>query len=102
MVSQNSRAPRNRTMTLTGEEQEYFRSRLIKLDSEAPVEAILNRTIHQDLFKALAYLPPTFVDLLFVDPPYNIKKSFNHRSFSPMPLADYEAWLESWLVSNVS
>ena len=92
-MSENRRAPRNRTITLTVEEQEYFRSRLIKLDNATPAEAILNRTIHQDLVKTLPYLPSAFVDLLFIDPPYNIKKSFNHRSFSQMTLAEYETWL---------
>jgi site-specific DNA-methyltransferase (adenine-specific) len=37
------------------------------------------------------------VDLLFHDPPYNLSKAFNGRQFRQMPLADYEAWLETWL-----
>jgi site-specific DNA-methyltransferase (adenine-specific) len=96
-VSETRRAPRNRTITLSVEEKEYLRSRLVKLDRVAPLDAILNRTIHQDLFEALPHLPAGFVDLLFVDPPYNLKKSFNHHSFDQMTLADYETWLESWL-----
>jgi site-specific DNA-methyltransferase (adenine-specific) len=95
------RAPRNRTITLTEAEKARFQARLIRLDSPAPVEAILNKTICQDLLEVLPYLPGQFVDLLFIDPPYNLSKSFNGRSFSQMSLADYETWLASWLAPLV-
>jgi site-specific DNA-methyltransferase (adenine-specific) len=95
------RASRNRTITLTEAEKARFQARLIRLDSPAPVEAILNKTICQDLLEVLPYLPGQFVDLLFIDPPYNLSKSFNGRSFSQMSLADYETWLASWLAPLV-
>ncbi len=49
----------------------------------------------------LDYLPEQFVDLLFVDPPYNLSKSFNGRTFSQMSLDEYETWLDSWLAPLV-
>ena len=93
----NSRAPRNRTISLTAAETVRYRANLLHLDRPAPVETILDKTIHQDLLEALPFLPARFVDLLFIDPPYNLSKSFNGRNFSQMSLADYETWLESWL-----
>jgi site-specific DNA-methyltransferase (adenine-specific) len=95
--AQKNRAPRNRTLTLTAEEAAHYSANLLQLHSTAPVETILNRTIWQDLFKALPHLPLAWVDLLFIDPPYNLNKSFNRRSFSQMPVEKYEQWLESWL-----
>lgn len=74
-----------------------YRSRLVRLRSPASPESILNTTICQDLHEVLGYLPAQFVDLLFIDPPYNLNKSFNGRSFSRMSLDEYEAWLDSWL-----
>ncbi|MCB0169815.1 MAG: site-specific DNA-methyltransferase [Anaerolineae bacterium] len=91
------RAPRNQTIILTDEDRTRCRSRLRQLNAPAAVDAVLNQTIHQNLFEALDYLPPHFVDLLFIDPPYNLTKSFNGRTFSRMALADYETWIESWL-----
>jgi site-specific DNA-methyltransferase (adenine-specific) len=91
------RAPRNRTITLTDNEKATYRQDLIQLNAPVAVETILNKTIHQNLFEILDYLPHHFVDLLFVDPPYNLNKSFNQRNFSQMSLIEYEAWLESWL-----
>jgi len=91
------RAPRNQTIILTDEDRTRCRSRLRQLSAPAAVDAVLNQTIHQNLFEALDYLPLHFVDLLFIDPPYNLTKSFNGRTFSRMALADYETWIESWL-----
>lgn len=62
----------------------------------------MDRTICQNLLELLPYLPTHFVDLLFIDPPYNLSKSFNGRNFNQMSLAEYEAWLESWLASLVN
>lgn len=91
------RAPRNRTITLTEAEKAHFQTRLLRLDGPTPVEAILDKTICQNLLDVLPHLPIQFVDLLFIDPPYNLSKSFNGRTFSQRSLAEYETWLESWL-----
>ncbi|GAB4437397.1 MAG: adenine-specific DNA-methyltransferase [Anaerolineae bacterium] len=92
-----TRAPRNRTITLTEEERAQVRARLHRLTSPAAAADLLDVTLHQDLFTALPHLPPAFVDLLFIDPPYNLTKTFNRRKFSKMPADEYETWLESWL-----
>jgi site-specific DNA-methyltransferase (adenine-specific) len=78
-------------------EKSHYQARLVRLDSPASVEAILDKTVWQDLREVLPHLPTQFVDLLFIDPPYNLSKSFNGRSFSQKSLAEYETWLESWL-----
>jgi site-specific DNA-methyltransferase (adenine-specific) len=88
-------------MTLTGEDKRRYRERLVRLDTPVAVETILNKTICQDLLAMLDYLPAGFVDLLFVDPPYNLSKCFNGRNFSQMSLDEYETWLESWLTGLV-
>jgi site-specific DNA-methyltransferase (adenine-specific) len=42
-------------------------------------------------------LPGDCVDLLVVDPPYNLSKSFSGSVFRKQPPAQYETWLHSWL-----
>jgi DNA modification methylase len=96
-MTQETRAPRNQTITLTDKEVEHFRSRLVRLTSPASAKEVINKTIHQSLSDVLGFLPRCFVDLLFIDPPYNLNKSFNSRNFSQRSLSDYEAWMESWL-----
>ncbi len=92
-----SRAPRNRTLTLSTEELEHYQQRLLKLEGAVEVEAVLNQTINQDLLEVLDKLPTGFVDLLFVDPPYNLTKTFGETEFKERSLSAYQEWLESWL-----
>ncbi|MBE7552496.1 MAG: site-specific DNA-methyltransferase [Anaerolineales bacterium] len=100
-MSEKIRAPRNRTITLTDAERADYQTRLVRLAGPVSVEAILDRTVCQNLQEIVDFLPRQFVDLLFVDPPYNLSKSFNGRSFSQMSLAEYETWLDSWLAPLV-
>lgn len=96
-AKQKQRAPRNRTITLDNADILRFKNRLIKLDKPASFEEIENKTINQDIFEALKYLPDSFVDLVFVDPPYNLNKTFNLTSFKAMESEKYEGWLNSWV-----
>ncbi|WP_338420709.1 site-specific DNA-methyltransferase [Phormidium tenue] len=74
-----------------------FLQQLISLDCEKFPNEILNRTICQDVFGALPYLPKNFVDLLIVDPPYNLTKDFNGSKFKQCDRPTYSAWLDSWI-----
>jgi site-specific DNA-methyltransferase (adenine-specific) len=46
----------------------------------------------------LPQLPKAFVDLLILDPPYNLTKRFGAESFRERSLAEYEEWFEGWFV----
>ena len=37
------------------------------------------------------------VDLLFIDPPYNLGKRFGERDFKKIPMGDYTKWIDKWL-----
>lgn len=90
-------APRNRTIQLTEADRLHYRDRLSRLDRSAAVEELLDRTLCQDLFTALEFLPANFVDLLFLDPPYNLDKQFHQQQVKRRSLLDYTDWLDSWL-----
>lgn len=91
------RAGRNRTVTLTDEDILRLKGKLLTLNADVSSEEITNRTIYQDLFECISYLPENFVDLLFVDPPYNLTKEFNSNKFREMSPDEYERWFDSWL-----
>jgi len=97
----NKKAPRNRTISLSKTEVFQLKKRLVRLDKPASGKEIENSTIHQDVFEALDYLPDSFVDLMFVDPPYNLNKTFNLSSFKAMNVDKYEEWLDSWLKKTI-
>lgn len=91
------KAPRNRTLTIDNNDIALYSNKLIKLGKQATVEEITNKTVNQDLFESLDLLPDNFVDLLFIDPPYNLTKTFNSNSFKRTSDNNYEEWLNSWM-----
>ncbi len=91
------RAPLNRTLFLNEKEVASLKKKLIKLNENSTLPKNENKIINQDILEVLEYLPGNSVDLLFIDPPYNISKKFNKLSFREMELKDYEKWLDSWL-----
>jgi len=87
----------NRSLFLTEGELKKYSSQFIQLSKLQNFKSITNKIINQDILSAVKYLPQKFVDLLFIDPPYNITKKFNRVSFREMNNDEYEDWLDSWL-----
>ncbi|TSC93193.1 MAG: DNA modification methylase [Candidatus Berkelbacteria bacterium Licking1014_7] len=92
-----NRASRNRTITLDNGEISRLRKKLVKIDKPVSISDIENKTINQDIFQILDFLPDNFVNLVFVDPPYNLNKTFNLTAFKAMESEKYEEWLDSWV-----
>lgn len=90
-------APRNKTITLSAKEQTRFKKQLLTLHAPLSPSVIINRTILGDVSAAAEFLPEQFVDLLFVDPPYNLTKRFNAETFRATSHSAYAEWLDSWL-----
>lgn len=91
-----ARAPRNRTLTLTSAEERHYNSRLVRLSAPLPLDRVIDRTINQDMMEAIGHLPTACVDLLLLDPPYNLAKSFNGKRFPKQDVSCYSAWMSSW------
>lgn len=96
MEQTKARAPMNRTLTLSRDEEEKYHSQLLTLEKPATIQELENRVICQDFTETLGLLPDCFVDLLFLDPPYNLTKSFNGRTFKNLSHEDYTVWFELW------
>lgn len=82
---------------MSDSERQQYISRLLYLNGPVTLDEIIDRTVCQDTFEILDWLPAESVDLLFADPPYNLSKSFLSSSFSQISLAEYETWLDSWI-----
>ena len=87
----------NRTLELTDSDIPDLEKRLVVLDQKTSVEEITNKTILQDINVAVPLLPDKFVDLLIVDPPYNLHKTFNSNSFKEMEAKEYVEWVDTWM-----
>jgi len=93
-----ARAHRNRTITLSSTETERYGKDLIRISKPAAINSIENKIANQDIFEALGLVPDSFVDLLFLDPPYNLTKTFNSTTFRKKSITKYAEWLENLLV----
>jgi site-specific DNA-methyltransferase (adenine-specific) len=92
-----NRAPRNRTLTIEDNEKDMLLSETIKLESTCTPEEIEGKVINQDIFSCIDFLPDSFIDLLIIDPPYNLNKKFGESKFSKTSEDTYQEWLESWI-----
>lgn len=108
--SEQIRAKRNKTITLSKEEipklknQILVQSQLEKIlslqnssDTKIQIDKILNKTINGDLLPILDFLPDEFADLIIIDPPYNLTKNFNGTTFNMRSNESYDNYLETWL-----
>ena len=92
-----TKAPRNKTLSLTAKEANVLALKSVRLQAKTPLDDVLDRVIWQDALKALDLLPDKCVDLMIVDPPYNLTKNFSTSIFKEMNADDYSKWLDKWL-----
>ncbi len=55
---------------------------------------IEGRLVAGDIFKITKYFPTAFVDLLILDPPYNLSKDFNGNLFRKKEKEEYRSWFQ--------
>ena len=91
------RAPRNRTLSCNEEELAALAPTLLNLSQQVTASSLENAVIHQDIFDAMRHLPQRFVDLLILDPPYNLSKDFNGHLFKAKEKQEYKEWFTSLL-----
>ena len=95
------KAERNKTIELSPKEQKFYAARCIKLKAKAAPEDIFDKTIYQDSLRAIDFFPDKCVDLMVVDPPYNLTKNFGRSTFKETDLDSYKKWLNKWLKKTV-
>ncbi len=60
---------------------------------------LADRIVNQDLGDALPFVPTGFVDLLILDPPYNLTKNYNGHVFRSRDAEGYIAWFARTLTA---
>ncbi|MBR5926162.1 MAG: site-specific DNA-methyltransferase [Firmicutes bacterium] len=91
------KAKRNKTIDIGIKEGACYLDRCITVSKPITVKNILDKTVIGSAFEVLPFLPDKFVDLLIVDPPYNLDKSFNGKRFKKTSDEAYEEYTESWI-----
>ncbi len=93
---EKKRAPGNRTITIDVKERSVLQSRLHVAKKKMSVSDMINKTFHNDLLEIMAFFPEHSVDLMIIDPPYNLDKDFNGFRFNRTDDDAYLSYLESW------
>lgn len=84
----------NRTLELTDGDRDRLRQRLIKVPSEGHFSEFPTGTMQGDSTQLAKRLPLKSVDLLMLDPPYNLSKDFDGYKFAKRKVDEYSVWLE--------
>ena len=88
------RAPRNQTLSCTDEESVRFSRDIMRLDTAVSPQDLERRLVAGNILEIAKFLPSEFVDLLILDPPYNLSKNFNGNSFRRKEDDEYRSWFE--------
>ena len=89
-----ARAPRNRTLSCTQEELVELSETIVRVETTLDPQDIACQLIGGDFFEIAAYLPTQFIDLLILDPPYNLTKNYNGNRFKKLNKSSYTSWFE--------
>lgn len=85
-------ATRNRTLICEPGELARVSKKILYANNLASGENVSGKTICGDTFEVMERLPLRFVDLLILDPPYNLSKNYNGHLFKEKNGAEYQAW----------
>ena len=93
---EKSRSPRNKTLQLTPEDRQRLSSQLISPTALQAADG-LSGVVCGDSLQLAGDFPLGFVDLLILDPPYNLNRKFGSRSYRKQPIEAYSEWLDQVL-----
>lgn len=91
------RAPMNRTLRCSLQEMYDLSKEIMTINKHMTAKEIVNNIINQDIFEVAPRLPKNFVDVLILDPPYNLTKNYNGNIFSEKEECHYKKWFNSMI-----
>jgi len=103
------KADRNKTIDFSLEEGHEYLERCILAENSDQLktalqdgstmtpDALYDQYIIGDTFQVMKELPPNFVDLLIVDPPYNLAKDYHGNKFNAVGREEYREYTIKWV-----
>ncbi len=88
----SERTSRNRTLTCTPEERRELSKTILRIENTVNPQDICCQLIGGDFFEVAPHLPSQFIDLVILDPPYNLTKNFNGIYFRELDADKYRSW----------
>lgn len=92
------KAAKNKTIDFSIEEGKQYLDRCMRSSEvSGDVDSILNQIIIGDCIEVMDKLPEKFVDLLIVDPPYNLDKNYHGNKYNKKSQEEYREYTINWL-----
>ena len=91
-----SKAPRNRTLSVSDEEKNLLEDEIIDYNKLENCSSFINKILNCDTLEIIDRIPDNIADLIIIDPPYNLTKTFGTSKFTAMRSEKYEDYLRSW------
>ncbi len=89
---------KNKTINTPLSEGQDYLDRCIRLKhAVSSTDAVLDKTILGDCFHVMTLLPPLSVDLIIADPPYNLSKKYNDKTFKKRDPEKYIEYTRKWM-----
>ena len=88
------RTPRNQTLSCTNEEIVQLSRDIMRVERRVTRSDIEDQLVAGDIFEVAKHLPTAFVDLLILDPPYNLSKNFHGNTFRKKEKDEYRVWFQ--------
>ncbi len=85
----------NKTIDFSLEDGKQYLNKVVYADDYKGEK--VNCTICGDTFKVLKNMPNKSIDLLIVDPPYNLDKNFHGNGFKKRNLDEYAIYTKEWI-----
>lgn len=92
-----NKAPRNKTIDFPLEEGKKYLDKCIYMDHLTDQTNYENQFIIGNCLEVMDKLPDKFVDLLIVDPPYNLAKEYHGNKFNSRSQEEYRKYTIKWL-----
>lgn len=92
------KSPLNKTIdTEISEGRDYLKRCLRPADIQVDQTNLKGSIICADMFDVCPLIPAGIVDLMILDPPYNLTKDYNGKSFIKKKPQEYEEYVRQWL-----
>ena len=91
------RASKNRTLICNSTDIKRLSSQILSAEKSVGENEIEDKVICGNTLDIVPYLPTNFVDLLILDPPYNLSKNYNGAPFKERGKREYQKWFQNIL-----
>lgn len=91
------KSPRNKTIDFNLTEGHEYADRVVDAREVQDYKDMVDKTINGDTFETVKKIPDHTIDLIVVDPPYNLSKKYHGHTFDKMDMEEYSSFTRKWL-----